>query len=236
MVFYQPLRSSNVTAFLNQFSNLLFSIVLKFDSIIMMDDFNFHIDDPSNLFACDFLNIAISFNLQHIPSKITRNLWLVQPVSGPTHNCGHTLDLVFTLGLSLNSPQIIDLVSDHKCIIFDSLSQSTLPNQKQTIQSCIFDEHSAARFSAILSDLLNTIHNSSNINETVNRFNDQCPLAFDTIAPYKSRLAQTVNPSPWMDDAIRCHRRERRKFKQRWKKTNLNVYYSHMKELLSRLN
>lgn len=75
--------------------------MLKFDKAIIAGDFNIHID--KNL--TNFLNICKSFNL-------------VQQVSGPTHNRGHTVDLLFTLDLSLSSLNMHDFVSDHKCTSF----------------------------------------------------------------------------------------------------------------------
>ena len=79
----------------------------KFDNLSVIGDFNAHIDNVSDTFARDFINITESLNL-------------IQHVSGPTHAHGHILDLVFTLGLSISSLCISELfVSDHKYINFN---------------------------------------------------------------------------------------------------------------------
>ena len=58
------------------------------------------------IFASDFLNVTESFNF-------------CQHVSGPTHNKGNTLDLVFTIGLNISNVCIEELsVSDHKAVLF----------------------------------------------------------------------------------------------------------------------
>lgn len=42
----------------------------------------------------------------------------IQHITQPTHNRGHTLDLVITHGLSASA--VVDLaVSDHYCVFFD---------------------------------------------------------------------------------------------------------------------
>ncbi len=93
--------------FLMELPEFLSSLVLNYDRIVICGDFNFHVDESSNVLATDFLNITNSFNFQ-------------QHVSGQTHNRGHTLDLVFSLGLRIPSVETLDLfVSDHRCIVFN---------------------------------------------------------------------------------------------------------------------
>ena len=63
--------------------------------------------DENNTVAIDFLHLTESFNL-------------IQHVTGPTHTHGHTLDLVFTMGLDLTTLVIDEVfVSDHKAISFN---------------------------------------------------------------------------------------------------------------------
>ena len=107
--FTAPPKPNNT--FLSEFSEFLSSIVLNHDIIFIIGDSNIHVDDPSNHYATELLNITDSFNL-------------VQHVSGSTHNRGHALYLVFTLGLNINSLSLIDLVSDHKCNLLDSCIQA----------------------------------------------------------------------------------------------------------------
>lgn len=59
----------------------------------------------------------------------------------------------------------------------------------------------------------------SNIND-FNWFIKLCSLALDSVAPNKTRIAPVENPSPWINDSIRCHRGECGKAECRWEKTN----------------
>lgn len=104
---------------------------------MIVADFNFHVDNTSNRATTEFLNITESYNF-------------VQHVHGPTHNCEHRLDLVFTLGLNLDSLSIRDLaVSDHLCIQLNTVLQATIKPQKQKVQFCVLNKYTAQPFSSL---------------------------------------------------------------------------------------
>lgn len=78
--------------------------IIKLDSVLMMGDF-IPFDNSSCPFASQLSFLMESFSF-------------VQHVSGPTHNKGHTLDLVFSLGLNIKGLCVVDShVSDHCWII-----------------------------------------------------------------------------------------------------------------------
>ena len=72
--------------FLPDFTEFL-SLVIKLDKVLIIGDFNFHIDNATSEFASEFLDITESFNF-------------IQYVSEPPYRTGHTLDLVFSYGLN----------------------------------------------------------------------------------------------------------------------------------------
>jgi len=95
-----------VASFLSEFSDFLSSII-KLNRVIIVGDFNIHVDDDTCKNASEFVYITESFNF-------------TQHVSGPTHSKGHTLDLVLSYGVNINNVCIEDVfVSDHNCILFD---------------------------------------------------------------------------------------------------------------------
>ena len=53
------------------------------DRILITGDFNLHIDNVSDFNAMDFLQLLHSFDF-------------IQHTAEPTHNCGHTLNLVIS--------------------------------------------------------------------------------------------------------------------------------------------
>ena len=88
---------------MNEFSSLLESYIIKTGSLLIAGDFNFHVDDPSDAVAANFLGFLESFDLrQHVHSY--------------THRAGHTLDLV----ISRSAESILNVTSvDDSSIIWD---------------------------------------------------------------------------------------------------------------------
>lgn len=151
-------------------------------------DFNMHIDVPCNTPANDFISITNSLNFQ-------------QHVSGPTHHHGHTLDLVFTLGLNLLSLEVKDLpVSDHKLIMFfcDMLTANTVKPQPKYTR--ILNQHSTAKLCTQFNSTNNSIPIDCDTNNLVNLFNSSCSSTLDFIAPLKARRNTKSDQQPWLND------------------------------------
>lgn len=75
ILLYQP--PGPVAPFLRDFTDFLSSII-KLNRVIIVRDFNIHVDDAACNTASEFLNIMESFNF-------------IQHVSGPMHGKGRTL-------------------------------------------------------------------------------------------------------------------------------------------------
>ena len=69
--------------FFKEFSGLLEQLVMSSGNLLLLGDFNLHVDDETNVQAATFLNLLDSYNL-------------IQHVIGPTHKDYHTIDLVIT--------------------------------------------------------------------------------------------------------------------------------------------
>ncbi len=69
--------------FFKEFTTFMEGILISQGKLIILGDFNFHIDNAANTTASRFLNLIESFNLK-------------QHVVGSTHQSGHTFDLVIT--------------------------------------------------------------------------------------------------------------------------------------------
>ncbi len=86
---------------------IILSSIIGFDKVVMVGDFNIHVDDSFSSFAADFINATEFFNF-------------IQHVSGPMHVKDHTLDLVFSLSLKVHSVCSEGLcVSYHVCVLFN---------------------------------------------------------------------------------------------------------------------
>ena len=84
LCFYRPPDESAYALFYEEFSRLLEHILAGWSGdLLIVGDFNFHLDDLNNRHAKRFVDILDGFGLQ-------------QHVKGPTHKKGHTLDLIIT--------------------------------------------------------------------------------------------------------------------------------------------
>ena len=72
-----------MSAFLKDFSTFLESVCVLSNEVLILGDFNIHLDKVDNSNVKHFLEILSDFNL-------------LQHVSEPTHESGHILDLVIS--------------------------------------------------------------------------------------------------------------------------------------------
>ena len=106
VVIYRP-TSSQIKAFLEGFANLLEQLVPISGNMLIVGDFNFHLDDSNNTDATKLHNLLKSFNLK-------------QHVATPTHSRGHILDLIITRpeddlvdGIVVRDPTLSDRFAVH---------------------------------------------------------------------------------------------------------------------------
>ena len=99
LAIYRPPK--HIPSFLPEVSELFSICCTNYDKILISGDFNFHIDNPLDSKAREFLQLLLSLDF-------------IQLVVEPTHNCGHTLDLVVSRGLDIYIDEIVDCgLSDH---------------------------------------------------------------------------------------------------------------------------
>ena len=109
-VIYRPPPSSenrvSCESFLDEFGTLLENSVIDPRPLLITGDFNFHVDNKSDVDANNFSDLLESFNLcQHVMES--------------THCAGHTLDLIISRNSEniLNSLYVVDVpISDHRLI------------------------------------------------------------------------------------------------------------------------
>ncbi len=71
---------------------------------------------------------------------------------GPTHNRGHTLDLLISRGLNISSIVIKDVaLSDHFCIFFDILISVTTEYRSVSVRKRCINENTSVLFMKAIS-------------------------------------------------------------------------------------
>ncbi|ELT91073.1 hypothetical protein CAPTEDRAFT_206174 [Capitella teleta] len=119
---YRPPSTSPVK-FFNEFSDVMSSIIVTRNNIIIVGDFNIHVDTPHISTAKGLISIMDDMNLY-------------QHVHEPTHINGHTLDLMMTSTLTPLHVQVNDVdrsvSSDHFAVLF-KLNFDRPPNVKRKL-------------------------------------------------------------------------------------------------------
>jgi len=106
LVIYHPPDLSSYDLFYEEFSKLIEQTAVSPGGLLIVGDFNVHVDDGDNFQARVLVDILESYNLR-------------QHVTGATHISGHTLDLAITKsndtflsGISIFDP----VISDHSAV------------------------------------------------------------------------------------------------------------------------
>jgi exonuclease III len=118
-IVYRPPYSVNhpvtTSVFLNEFAAYLETVILSPEALLITGDFNIHVDSSTDQDATKFLDLLDS-------------MALTQHVHFPTHEKGHTLDLIITRrtdSLIANLPQAERFISDH-CAVLCQLTATSL--------------------------------------------------------------------------------------------------------------
>ncbi|XP_058642125.1 uncharacterized protein LOC131546532 isoform X1 [Onychostoma macrolepis] len=175
------------TDFIKEFSDLLSELVLTADKVLIVGDFNIHIDNERDSAFIDILN----------------SIGVKQHVSGPTHCRNHTLDLILSHGIDVSGVEILqqsDDISDHylvSCIfhIAKAVKPTSCYKYGRTITSTTKD-----CFINNLPDLSQflSISNSSEQLDDVTGFMDSLfSSTLDAVAPLRLRKIKDKSPTPW---------------------------------------
>ncbi|XP_024122542.2 uncharacterized protein LOC112143035 [Oryzias melastigma] len=219
IIIYRPPGPARV--FLDEFEEFL-SGILKLDKVLLLGDFNAHFEDSSCVFSSELSFLMESFNF-------------IQHVTGPTHVKGHTLDLVFSLGLEIHQLCLEDsLVSDHSWIYFN-VTFPLLPSPAPLVsQRRILDQNVSDGFTDLFD--INSFKSFYDVDSFMNSFNSHCETILNEVAPVRVKIAYPKLSHPWMNEEIRSSRRLCRKVERLWKSTNLEVHRLHLKDLICSLN
>ena len=149
--------------FFKEFCTFLEQVNILSGNILIVGDFNFHVDNARNSDTITFNKILESFNLQ-------------QHVNEPTHKQGHTLDLIITR----NEDRLANDIKIHDPVISDHMSvHCTLQLQKPQLQQTEINYRK-----------LNDINMSSFNQDQVLNFDDDNILIL--IDKYENTLKETL--------------------------------------------
>ncbi len=155
---------------------------------------------------------------------------------GPTHNRGHTLDLLITRGLNISSIVIKDVaLSDHFCIFFDILISVTTESRSVSVRKRCINENTSVLFMKAIS--LTPSISADSVDLLLDSFDSKVKNVIDDIAPIKVSKKNGRQKSFWRKStAVQNMKRQCRKAERMWRNTKLEIHYSIYKDSLHAFN
>ena len=204
--------------FISELGDLLESIATLSGKLVLLGDFNVHLDCNTDPESQQLTSLINSFNL-------------TQHVNGATHISGHTLDLVVSRAVDdvVRGCEVGTFVSDHNAVIFTLKSGKTHPVRKETkfrnVKSIDIGDFTN---DVLASDLTKPL--PSHTDEIVAKYNSVLKELIEKHAPLKSRAIAQRQTQPWVNPSILEAKRVRRQCERRWRKSSLFVHRIAYKE------
>ena len=189
--------------------------------LVIIGDFNLHVDKASDSYAQRFLDIVDSLGFR-------------QEVNGPTHNLGHTLDLVLSRESDNSVTSIFvnngEGISDHSVI---ECTLKTRPTRWPT-KTISFRSLKSISMDALCADIhsLPLIQSpATSLDDRINQYNDGLRLVLDRHAPLQSKTMVLRPAAPWMTEKIRGQKAHLRWAERCWRaakrKGNARAHHLH---------
>lgn len=210
---YKPPKFGVSSLFLEELSTLAEQLSTSRCEVLLMGDFNIHVDVPTQPESAKFLSLLESTNLQ-------------QHVSLPTHQNGHTLDLVITRSQDLNiTAQCTDgtVSSDHLAVIF-TLEVPKPARSRKTITTRKWNSIPTDSFSADISSSELSANSTADVNTAVELYNKTLKELSEKHAPPKTINIMDRPNTAWYNADIRLAKQQLRKAERKWRSTGLMVH------------
>ena len=218
-IIYRPPPSSvnklSVSLFLEEFADYIHYLNTAPGHLIILGDFNLHLDCPEAADVNKFISLLDSVNL-------------VQHVSSPTHDLGHILDLV----ISRSSDHVVDMVQVSKPFVSDHMlvtckvEDRTQPVPEKSYFT--FRRTHAIDVEAFREDLLQSSacysQHISVLPDLLRAYNSM-ETVLDKHAPLIKRLCKSRKKNePWFTQELVSAIKVRRQHERRWHKSGLSVH------------
>ena len=217
IVIYRPEPSPKhpykMADFFLELTNLLAHFSAKGGELLVLGDFNFHVNKCENVHVKKFTDILNIFDL-------------VQHINQPTHSAGNTLDLVITRANStvLNKWAIDELISDHNSILFN-LNLTQTKKVKKVIKYRKTRNMNLNKFKLDLKHFFSKVINNAKVNINQNHLNnlisnyESSVKILDKHAPLLEKSVTLRKVTPWNTDQIKEAKCAKRKAEKVWRKS-----------------
>ncbi|XP_072047067.1 uncharacterized protein [Amphiura filiformis] len=207
-----PTKTNGFTLnwFLEEFEDFLQEVSLLTGKLIMLGDFNFHMNEPHRSEVARFQVILSSFGLNQHVTEATHISLIDLIITRENEDFLRTCDVGLYFG------------SDHK-MISCVVQQRKSPPMKATCTMRNYRNLDSSVFVGDLTDRLASTPATSDVNILLEHFNEVSRTVLDTHAPQSTRT-RTIRPqAKWYNDEIRAEKREQRRLERKWRKNRLTV-------------
>ena len=199
--------------FLDQLSDLLSHVIPKHQDIIIMGDFNIHINDLEDQDAQILKDTLNAFNLK-------------QHINIPTHNLGHTIDLIITSNNYMGPLIPGSYISDHRMITLNTNIPKPKPKAEMK-RVCNLTDNKVQQF---IEEFNNTaILNTSNLTDATNQLNSEILRTMDKIAPQQIKKITSRIKKPWYDNDLKHQRQIVKNRERKWLKYREQLHWKAYK-------
>jgi hypothetical protein len=220
LVVYRP-PASSTTVFMTEFQAVLEILSTLPEKVIIVGDFNIHVDVPSDKLAVTFLELIETFGFSQLVKTSTHSR------KKKAIDQGHTLDLVLARQLDdefVRSVQVGDFVSDHRLVSFamQALSPGWPVCEVQTRPLKSIDPDA---FLADIRELPLLVSPSDSLDGLVQQYNDGLRSVLDKHAPLRLKKVVLRPTVPWWSIEINREKRKVRRAERVWRKRKLAVFF-----------
>jgi exonuclease III len=216
VIIYRPTRSRKNTCtmddFLQDLEVFLGELTILPGSLIVVGDFNIHVNKPDEKHVKLFNNMLNTMHLH-------------QHINEPTHKSGNTLDLIISRTneeLLAGTKVLPRRLSDHHAII-TCLSMSPPKPKPHVVTYRKLRKIDLTSFSSDVREEFATIAETQDTIDA-DSYNKILGEVLDKHAPEITRRIVPHTSKPWYSDEIHQERRQRRRYERKWLKTKLEVH------------
>lgn len=227
LTIYRPPSSSPAT-FLDELSVLLADFCSRPNELLISGDFNIHVDDLSAPYTNSFLDLLDSLGLQ-------------QHVNFPTHNSGHSLDLLVsrtTSNVIHNVTRTFPALSDHFAILASlAVPAKDIPVRTTKTIRPLRSINSQQFSNDILSSSLYTSP-ATNLSDYATQFTTVLTNLLDKHAPAKTISCSSRPHQPFITPEIRAAKSKRSQLERIYRKAKTDTNLTNFKNqatILSKL-
>ena len=202
---YSDVNQVNVKKFIDDFSDFISNILTAEKNLVILGDFNIHINNSNDSNVQAFV-------------ETTEALGLQQHVMSSSHRAGNILDHIYTEqggNICISNCSNGAFLSDH-CVIHSVLQ---VPKENIMKKTVTYRKYSDINRDKLREDLAFDFSNINDVNVLTDTFHENARMAVDSQAPEKTKTVIVRRHNMWFTEEVKEQKRVMRRYERIWKRT-----------------